>query len=203
MTEKSETLMKQLQFLSAANATFLRQKQQVFTGQQRVLSILIREDGLIQSQLAEILDLRPSSLAELIKKLELAGDVHRIADEQDKRIKRVYLTEQGREKMTCQLTAHEEQSELFFAGLTEAEQHQFSQLMQKITDGWSAEFQQQARHFVDPVDRLEALQQFQKQMQERFNNATSREDMHKIREEIMKQRGYFGQIPWPRHNGGR
>lgn len=203
MTQLTEQLMKQLQFIGAASKAFQQQKKQTFTGQQRVLAILIKEDGLIQSQLAEILDLRPSSLAELMKKLEAAGAITRVADEQDKRIKRVYLTEAGRKKIEGHLCQHEEQSDVFFGGLTPQEQQQFSMLMQKMTDGWSEEFQQQFRHFVDPMDRLEAMQQFREQMKERFDNATSREDMHKIREEMMKHRDLFGRHGWPHRNGGR
>lgn len=69
MSEFTKDLMRQLRFISSASNAFMSKRQKL-TGQQRVLAILVKEDGLIQSQLAEILDIRPSSLAELMKKME-------------------------------------------------------------------------------------------------------------------------------------
>ena len=106
---------------------------QKLTGQQRVLAILVKEDGLIQSQLAEILDIRPSSLAELMKKMEKSNDVLRKEEEHDKRIKRVFLTEKGRQKAKKISHVGEDMSEAFFAGLTEEEQENFSEYLQKIS----------------------------------------------------------------------
>ncbi len=62
---------------------------QKLTGQQRVLAILVKKTDN-QSQLAEILDIRLSSLAELMKKMEKSNDVLRKEEKHDKRIKRVF-----------------------------------------------------------------------------------------------------------------
>lgn len=64
-----------------------------------VLTHLYRKDGLTQSELAEILELEKPSLGRLIDRLEANGWVRRAADPNDRRAKRIYLTEQVEEPM--------------------------------------------------------------------------------------------------------
>lgn len=189
MSEFTKDLMRQLRFISSASNAFMSKRQKL-TGQQRVLAILAREDGLIQSQLAEILDIRPSSLAELMKKMEKGGDVLRKEEEHDKRIKRVFLTEKGKQKAQKLSHVGEDMSEAFFAGLTEEEQENFSVYMQKISAGWQVEFQKQAGRFVDPMDRLRQMQamreQFAENWQEDWQNL-SREEQHRMRHQMQRE----------------
>ncbi|ASZ07532.1 MULTISPECIES: MarR family winged helix-turn-helix transcriptional regulator [Enterococcus] len=199
MSELSERLMKQLRFISEASNAFMSQKKQKFTGQQRVLAILRLEDGLVQSYLAEVLDLRPSSLAELMKKMEKSGDVTREEDENDKRTKRVYLTEQGRTKAEKNASFKQEnQSEIFFAGLTEEEQTTFSDLLEKISSGWSGEFHRQSEKFIDPLDRFQAMQEMREALFEEYGGDWQNlppEDLRKMRREMkrMMRKSPFGE----------
>lgn len=189
MSDFTKDLMRQLRFISSASNAFMSKRQKL-NGQQRVLAVLAKEDGLIQSQLAEILDIRPSSLAELMKKMEKSGDVLRKEEKQDKRIKRVFLTEQGRQKAQKFSRVSEDMSEAFFAGLTEEEQENFSAYMQKISAGWQEEFQKQAGRFVDPMDRLRQMQamreQFSENWQEDWRNL-SREEQHQMRNQMKRE----------------
>lgn len=189
MSEFTKDLMRQLRFISSASNAFMSTRQKL-TGQQRVLAILVKEDGLIQSQLAEILDIRPSSLAELMKKMEKSNDVLRKEEEHDKRIKRVFLTEKGRQKAKKISHVGKDMSEAFFAGLTEEEQENFSEYLQKISAGWQEEFQKQAGRFVDPMDRLRQMQamreQFAENWQEDWQNL-SREEQHRIRHQMQRE----------------
>lgn len=189
MSEFTKELMRQLRFISSASNAFMSQRQKL-NGQQRVLAILAREDGLIQSQLAEILDIRPSSLAELMKKMEKSGDVSRKEEAQDKRIKRVFLTEKGKQKAQTFNHVGEDRSDVFFAGLTKEEQEQFSDYLQKISAGWQDEFQKQAGRFVDPMDRLRQMQamrdQFAENWQEDWQNL-SREEQHRMRHQMQRE----------------
>ena len=57
-----------------------------------VLANLSRNDGMMQSQLADILDVGKASLGAVVEQLETDGWVERRADPADKRAKRVYLT---------------------------------------------------------------------------------------------------------------
>jgi hypothetical protein len=60
-------LLKQIEAVSGVARTLFLQKNQRFDGQQQVINLLGKEDGMTQGNLAELLDIRPSSLAELIR----------------------------------------------------------------------------------------------------------------------------------------
>jgi len=57
-----------------------------------VLAHLSRHDGMMQSQLADVLEVGKASLGTVIDQLENSGWVERHPDPFDKRVKRVYLT---------------------------------------------------------------------------------------------------------------
>jgi len=191
MSKLTDDLMKQLHFISEAGNTFMHEKKQRLTGQQRVLAILRLEDGLSQSYLGEVLDLRPSSIAELLKKLENSGDITRKEDENDKRTKLVYLTANGRKKADDNASLKDaDYSESFFSGLNDDEQQQFSIYLEKIADGWDDNFKKQTDKFVDPMDRMQYMQKIHETMMEKFGDDwqdMSPEDMrHQMRKEMRK-----------------
>lgn len=65
--------------------------------QWRVIVYLHREDGLIQSELARLLDVGKVSMGGLLDRLEQSGWVERRADTKDRRYNRIYLTTKGHE----------------------------------------------------------------------------------------------------------
>lgn len=65
-----------------------------------VLAFISRNDGLPQTQLANELDVGKVALGSLIDRLQTAGFVERRADEKDRRIKRVFLTERALKLIT-------------------------------------------------------------------------------------------------------
>jgi MarR family transcriptional regulator for hemolysin len=69
----------------------------VTRSQWTVMSALSREGetGIVQSDLARLLGIGKVSLAGLVGRLEATGHVERLADPMDRRIKRVFITEQG------------------------------------------------------------------------------------------------------------
>ena len=60
-----------------------------------ILAFLSRSDGMSQVALAEELDLGKVALGQLIERLEKTGFVARRPDEQDRRVKRIYLTKRS------------------------------------------------------------------------------------------------------------
>jgi DNA-binding MarR family transcriptional regulator len=60
-----------------------------------VLAFLSRSDGMSQVALADELDLGKVALGQLIERLEKTGFVSRRADDEDRRVKRVFLTRRG------------------------------------------------------------------------------------------------------------
>ena len=61
-----------------------------------VVAFLSRRDGMPQRQLADELDVGKVALGGLVDRLEAAGLVERRADADDRRIKRVFLTPEGK-----------------------------------------------------------------------------------------------------------
>lgn len=57
-----------------------------------ILAHLSRHDGMMQSQLADVLEVGKASLGSVVEQLEADGWVERRSDPTDKRAKRVYLT---------------------------------------------------------------------------------------------------------------
>lgn len=187
MSKLTDDLMKQMRFISEAANYFMSQKKQKLTGQQRVLAILKLEDGLTQNYLGQVLDLRPSSIAELMKKMEANGDITRQEDEQDKRSKHIYLTDTGRQKAEDNASLkNDDYSEKFFAGLTDDERQQFSDYLQKISDGWDDNFKQNSDKFVDPTDKFKMMLNMRDQMMD-MREDMSPEDIKKMRHEMHKQ----------------
>ena len=67
----------------------------VTRAQWSVLAHLSRHDGMIQSDLAGLMDLGKPTLGGLIDRVEALGLVYRRADATDKRVKRVFLSPKG------------------------------------------------------------------------------------------------------------
>lgn len=55
------------------------------------------EEGMIQTELARILDMGKVSVGGLIDRLENSGLVYRQSDKVDRRVKRIFITEKGYE----------------------------------------------------------------------------------------------------------
>ncbi len=61
-------------------------------GQDNLLCLLWKSDGITQLQLCESLNCEPSTVTNMLKTLEKNGFVYRQRDSKDARISRVYLT---------------------------------------------------------------------------------------------------------------
>ena len=72
------------------------EKHGLHPGQPPVIMIVARHEGITQNQVAEKLNLRPATVAIMLRRMEKAGLVHRKQDESDRRLQRVYLTEKGK-----------------------------------------------------------------------------------------------------------
>lgn len=204
MSEYTKELLKHLSYVGSASRRVMDvgNCQKSAPTQQLVLDILAEEDGVTSGVLAEILDMRPSSVTEILNKLESRGEIRRQEDEQDKRIKRIYITEVGREK--ANLNKPQERSEEFFAGLTDEEMQTLDQLLNKVIDGWSEDFGGRPEFPNDPFEAIEALKamrmQFNPHMKD-FGNLSpaERREMKRAWREQMRKFSGRGFRPGPGH----
>lgn len=98
----------------------------------RTLSVLADNDGATSRELCEILDVRPSSLSELLGKMEEHGLVIRRTSDEDKRAAQVLLTDEGKAAAAGLKEDMEKHASEFSACFTDEEAEQFCSLAAKL-----------------------------------------------------------------------
>lgn len=96
-------------------------------GQGRIIAILKMQDGISTKDMSYLLDIRISSLNELLSKMEKAGYISREASEADKRVMLVKLTEKGKSEQQQEWTPGE-----IFDCLSEDEQKVFGEYLDRV-----------------------------------------------------------------------
>lgn len=69
----------------------------VYPGQPPMLFALDKEDGQSQKELADRLNVSPATITVMLRRMEKTNLVTRKQDDEDQRISRVYMTDEGRE----------------------------------------------------------------------------------------------------------
>lgn len=91
-----------------------------------------RNEGITQKELSEEMDLKESTVARLIDRLEKENTVQRIKDVKDRRISKLYLTEEGKEKKEALLPIGENFSNEAIKGISEGDLEIFKDVLNKI-----------------------------------------------------------------------
>lgn len=102
-------------------------------GQSRLLSLISRNNGASQGELGEAMDVRPSSMTEMLLKMEQAGLILRRQDEKDQRVMRIFLTDAGERAAGQSDVAALDLTTTIFNCLTAEEQAQMLTLIQKTS----------------------------------------------------------------------
>ena len=79
------------------------------------------DDGMIQTELAHLLEIGKVSVGGLIDRLEEAGLVYRQNDPADRRVKRIFITEKGDEVLEHISTAGEHLDHILFDEISDEE----------------------------------------------------------------------------------
>lgn len=105
-----------------------------FQGQYRCLFLLDHRDEVSQRELADLLQIRPASVGEIISKLEHKGLIIRRSSSRDKRVQLVSLTPLGREEVRHARIERAQRHAELPAALSEEEKEQFCRLLKKINE---------------------------------------------------------------------
>ncbi|MGE0666257.1 MAG: MarR family winged helix-turn-helix transcriptional regulator [Sphingomonadales bacterium] len=97
-----------------------------------VLSNLSRHDGMMQTELAGILDVGKVTVGGLVERLEQAGWVERRPDAADRRAKRVHLTAKAHRVLSDIREAGHEMNEMAFEGLSRSDRRALADLLGRI-----------------------------------------------------------------------
>ena len=105
-------------------------------GQEMFLCGLWANEGVTQTELAEILQLQPATVTNTLQRLEREKIIERRDDSDDQRVSRVYTTEKGR-------------------SLERLVNEKWSQLESEAFDGFTVEERVLLRRLLQPAPRLE------------------------------------------------
>ena len=97
-----------------------------------VLAYLSRHDGMIQSDLANVLDLGKAALGGLIDRLEASSLLERRPDETDRRVKRIYLSVRGNQIVKEMRIKSHDMSERILEGLDHEQRHALADMLQTV-----------------------------------------------------------------------
>lgn len=150
MTYNSQDLLKEFSklmqtFQQRGFSAFSKRGQQFWAkqpqrGQMRLLLLLNKKDQLTNSQIVDELDIRPSSVSVMVKKMEAEGLVERHDSDEDKRVSLISLTDKGRETITSSHNFKTEFSDELFDSLSDEEKETLGQLLEKLTSGLDEKF---------------------------------------------------------------
>ena len=99
-----------------------------------LLSLTAHADGLSQSELAQHLMIKPSTLTVMIGRLRKAGLISRKKDSHDGRIHRIYISERGREVLSEAALRFVQIEQETFSSFTEEERRLFDSFAVRIRD---------------------------------------------------------------------
>lgn len=104
----------------------------VHAGQQFILESLWREDGQTPGELAQRIGVETPTVTRAAQRMEAAGLVRRIPDQEDARLVRVYLTERGREVQELLPSLLRAATDDVLAGLAQEERVELVRLLKRV-----------------------------------------------------------------------
>jgi DNA-binding MarR family transcriptional regulator len=107
-------------------------KSGLYHQQAHLLQLISQNDGANQRDLAEQMDVRPSSMTEMLNKLEQAGLIIRQQDVKDQRVMRICLTETGRKAVDQTTETSDDFTVALFNCLTEEERTLMLSIIEKL-----------------------------------------------------------------------
>lgn len=111
-------------------------------GQEKILGILSQHDSMSQRELQQILGIEAGSLSEVLSKLEKNHLIEKHRDENDKRKFIIALTQAGKNKIEHKKTDDED----MFDMLSQAEQQQLNDILDKILESWHRRHMKYHKH---------------------------------------------------------
>lgn len=109
----------------------------LYRGQPEILEYLKEHGDCSQKELADFLGVTPASIATSLKRMSKSGFIERTADENDRRINRLRLTEKGREIFLAGKAECDRIDSVMFNGFSEEEITAFSDMLSRIAKNLS------------------------------------------------------------------
>ena len=110
-------------------------------GQYLYLVRICENPGIIQDRLAEMIKVDRTTTARAIKKLEMNGFVKKEADKENKKIKKLFLTQKGQEIYPFILRENNHSNDVALKGFSEEEAETIFQLLQRVRKNIEVDWQ--------------------------------------------------------------
>ena len=101
-------------------------------GQYLYLVRIYENPGIIQEKLAEMIKVDRTTAARAIKKLEMNGFIEKRADQQNRKIKKLYSTEKGKKVYPFIIREHDYSNKVALAGFSETEMETIFDFLQRV-----------------------------------------------------------------------
>ncbi|GED04066.1 MarR family winged helix-turn-helix transcriptional regulator [Bacillus atrophaeus] len=101
-------------------------------GQYLYLVRICENPGIIQEKLAEMIKVDRTTAARAIKKLEMNGFIEKMDDEHNKKIKKLFPTEKGKDVFPVIKRENDHSNSVALAGFSEGEAETILHLLQRI-----------------------------------------------------------------------
>lgn len=106
--------------------------------QSYVLNHLYLEDGLTQTELARRMHIGTVTVSGLVDRIEARGWVRRTEDQNDRRAKKVWLSENGAEVMEHMMREFKTLNDISLDGLTPDEVTEMTRMLRKVRSNLAA-----------------------------------------------------------------
>ncbi len=100
----------------------------------RILNLVDAAEGRSQQAIGEAIQVPPSRMVALVDELERRGLVERRPNPEDRRVRALYLTRKGRQKLSRGREIAQAHEEALTAGLDRKDRDRLTQLLQQIVD---------------------------------------------------------------------
>lgn len=155
------------------------------------LNILATEENVTAGRLAEVLDIKPSSVTQIIKKLVEAGTVVREKSPTDSRVTLVKITDKGRESLQEHGAIATTLRDVLFAEFSETELTELNTYLKRMNDNLnSPAFQEKLIEVFGDDERWD-----------RFNTMSAH--FGRAREQLINRSGFNGFGGFGGFGGGR
>ena len=102
--------------------------------QASVLSKLVKQDGITQSELGEQLCVQGATVTNMLQRMEESGCIVRRRDTEDNRLVRVYLTDFGREKGNLTNEQFDRLEALLFEAISKEERELMESMLTRLLE---------------------------------------------------------------------
>lgn len=110
-------------------------------GQYLYVIRIYENPGIIQEELSDMIKVDKTTISHAIKKLEKDGFIEKRQDENNKKIKRLYISEKGKESYDFIKRENDYSNKIALKGLSQKEAEEIEKLLKKVRENISKDWE--------------------------------------------------------------